>query len=249
MWKKPDQPQGVCILENYDANPVDRFFEPVDEELFANNVAEVILGMEAFGRLTPEKREATIWFYAPIAEGFFRDNDIAPTLDNILIHKADLEAVVLEQGMQSYGEDWGTDGSWAKSQPMMTMRPISLTPTNVAPVQVKNPNVNLVQSHLDQNGKIDKDKVKLNVGGVLTTLANSAQVIQQLTKPTSQQEQIWAQQGQNANVSQNAAGANIFPKEKKKPKVLGMEPVVGIALILIIFVLLAFSVWSLSKNK
>jgi hypothetical protein len=238
------------ILENYDANPVDRFFEPIDEELFANNVAEIVLGVNAFSELSPEEREATIWFYAPIAEGFFRDNDIAPTLDNIVRHKADLEAIILEQGMQSYDEDWGTDGSWAKSQPRTTMYTISpLTLKDVPPIQVKNPNVNLVQSHLDENGKIDKNKVKINVGGILTTLANSAQVIQQLSKTASQQEQIWAQHGQNANVSQNAAGANIFPKRKKKPKVLGMEPVVGIALILIIFVLLAFSVWSLSNNK
>ncbi len=61
------------------------------------------------------------------------------------------------------------------------------------------------------------------------------------------------QANKNKNEQQNNVQQNGMPfyqpNQPKKKKVLGLEPVVGIAIILVFIILFGFSIWQISKNN
>lgn len=245
------------------ANPT-TFYEPQNRVLFDETTAEILTGATTYHSLQKEKQEELKKEFSERVLDYFDRINIAPTLDNLLLHQDKLRSIVssqINQEIERENEDYedilglgknakakreakksqksdtfNTGGNWNKKKPDAGAGDYRNANASNGTKILKKPDAgtgNYQNANASNGTKNEKWNEMLKNGfGVVTQAAQVAQTIKQ-----NNQQQTDQQQG-------------FFPDpEPKKQKVLGMEPIVGIALILIILVVFAFLIWQISQNN
>lgn len=231
------------------ANPT-TFYEPQNRVLFDETTAEILTGATTYHALPKEKQDQLKKEFSERVLDYFDELNIAPTLDNLLLHQSALrkeitfqidEEIAIEneeflglgkkakakreaKKSNSNSDTWNTGGSWNKEN--------------------KTTNPNSVASAF---GKPQKgwDKNRTGTGTTNPQWANTLTNI--LGASTQVVGAIQAAKQNNQQVEQQQ---QFFPSpEPKKPKVLGLEPVVGIAVIILILAVFGFLIWQISQNN
>lgn len=252
------------------ANPK-TYYNPENIALFAASTAEILTGATTFNALPYHQKEELKYSFTPVALDYFSALNIAPTLDNVLKHQEQLRKVIseevdfinseieememkMEQAQEEEGflglgkkararraakrsaDVWSTQGNWDSSKSTSVI-PSGGTNTSTGRPTTWTGEKSKVDS-LSERAGTDNPRWKNTLTDILGVALPVMGVIQ-ANKQNQQQQQQFAQQQSFLQQQQ--------PPQKKK--ILGLEPVVGIALILVFLVLIAFSVWQISKNN
>ncbi len=238
------------------ANP-STFYEPQNRVLFDETTAEILTGATTYHALSKEQQEQLKEEFSERVLNYFDELNIAPTLDNLLLHQNDLrkeitfqveEEIELENeaflglgkkakakraAKKSGSDNWSTQGNWNQTKNTIgipsggantsTGRPTSWTGAGET-------NPTLKERAGGNNPRWEN---------ILTTIVGGAVPL------------MGAIQGNKQNNQQDIAQQQqFFPNpEPKKPKVLGLEPVVGIAVIILILAVFGFLIWQISQKQ
>lgn len=240
------------------ANPK-TYYEPENKALFAASTAEVLTGVTTFNSLNHEQKEDLKHSFTPIALDYFADLNIAPTLDNVLKHQKQLRKVIskevdyINEEIEAIEEEeflgkkwkakreakkstseWNTQGNWSDSKNISVSIPSGGANTSTGRPISSLGSKNDVAS-LSERAGTDNPRWQNTLTSILGTATPIFTAIQ-ANKAQKEQQNLAQQQ-------------SFFPQEQPKKKILGLEPVVGIALILVFLVLIGFSIWQISKNN
>lgn len=240
------------------ANPK-TYYEPENKALFAASTAEVLTGATTFNALPHQQQEELKYSFTPIALDYFAEINLAPTLDNVIKHQKQLREVIAEEvdyindeieaieeeeflglGKKAKARraakrsEWSTQGNWSSS------KNASAIPSGGANTSTGRPISSL-------GGKNDVASLSERAGTDNPRWQNTLTDILGAALPVVGAIQANKAQKQEQQLAQQQSFFNQQPPQKKK--ILGLEPVVGIALILVFLVLIGFSVWQISKNN
>ncbi len=258
------------------ANP-NTYYDPENKALFAASTAEVLTGATTFNALPKEKQEELKYSFTPIALDYFADLNIAPTLDNVLKHQnnirkavaqevafinAEMQLIEQEENFLGLGkkakqrraskrssDEWSTQGNWGNSPQR---------PQNTSFSKNKTDDYNWRNSWgKDGSWQGDSVKIDMELENQLAKVdgkkdgKNWQETLKSiLGATTTVVGAIQANKNEQQNTTTQQNGMPFYmPEQQKKKKILGLEPVVGIAIILVFIILFGFAIWQISQNN